>query len=708
MKNKYLFLLIAALFFFFQETQAQMSGTYSIGYGGGDDYQTLYQALQALQTNGVDDAVIFELSTDYNPTPEAYPIYIQPYTGANEINTLTIRPASGTTHIIERDLMTTGSAIFAVIDGSHFILDGSNNGTDSRDLTVSSIGADAETGAIALLESVTAGTNITIKNCILKAGSKEYETTGIYSENFTDVHFENNKIYNARIGVITFGNDVSVINNEIGSDNSGEYLHYGISAQFGSDITISGNTIYNLIDDQDFDAVRAIAANDLTGDVLISNNFIDNLIHTGNNVVQAMGFSDCTPTNMQIINNRISNIASNSFTDNFPAGIAINCPAMTTGMKIMYNSVNIPQNTTHGTGTGDNNTMAGGININGGTGITLKNNIISNTLGERDGAVYITLAAAILVNMDNSPFAENDYNLFYADGNNDVVSMAMNTSGAMDLSQWQTWTGGGANSFEGEPLFTSDDDLNLQACSPAVAHATDIPEVTTDIEANTRDTQYPTMGAYEYEKIQAENINFFGLDKGAIGVAWEVGTGCKSAVFMKQRHVLPEKPAPVNGTTYAADTNFGAGDEIGSSGWYCVFNDNSENFVLISGNVGEYTFMVCEYFGGEGNEIYLTESAMNNPIEGYLVNIDEIKFKIINIHPNPTNGKFIVEIDGQLISNNQITGINIIDITGKEILQVQNISQERFEIDLSGFGKGLYFIKINSKDGVYTEKLILK
>ncbi len=708
MKNKNLFLLIAALFFFVQETQAQMSGTYSIGYEG-DDYQTLYQALQALQTNGVDDAVIFELSTDYNPTSEAYPIYIHPFTGASETNTLTIKPAAGTSHIIERDLMTTGSAIFVVIDGSHFILDGSNNGTDSRDLTVSSTGADAETGAIALFEDVTAGTNIIIKNCILKAGSKEYETTGIYSENFTDVHFENNKIYNARIGIITFGNDVSVINNEIGSDNSGEYLHYGISAQFGSGITISGNTIYNLIDDQDFDAVRAIAANDLTGDVLISNNFIDNLIHTGNNVVQAFGFSDCTPTDMQIINNRISNIASNSFTDNFPAAIAINCPAMTSGMKIMYNSINIPQNTIHGTGTGDNNTMAGGININGGTGITLKNNIISNTLGERDGAVYLTLAAAILVNMDNSPFAENDYNLFYADGNNDMVSMAMNTSGAMDLSQWQTWTGGGANSLNEEPLFTSDEDLHLQACSPAVAHAVDITEVITDIEGNTRDTEYPTMGAYEYEKIQATNVLLDPPVKGVGYLSWTQGTGCKAAIFMKLQNVLPETPTPVNGTTYAADTNFGEGDEIGSSGWFCVYNGYYTEDLLIVGDNGDYTVMVCEYFGDAGDEIYLTETATDNPNVGLLgSNIDKIKSQIINIHPNPTTGKVTVEIGRQAISNNQITEINIIDITGKEILQINNISQQKFEIDLSGFGTGLYFIKVNYEGGVYTEKLILK
>ena len=41
------------------------------------------------------------------------------------------------------------------------------------------------------------------------------------------------------------------------------------------------------------------------------------------------------------------------------------------------------------------------------------------------------------------------------------------------------------------------------------------------------------------------------------------------------------------------------------------------------------------------------------------------------------------------------------------VIQISNISQQQFEIDLSAFGKGLYFIKVNSEEGVYTKKLIL-
>jgi len=711
-------LLFAFLLFFFGKVNAQMSGTYSIGYGADDDYELLNHALQYLNTNGADGAVIFELSADYNPAPEEYPIYIQPFAGASEINTLTIKPAPGTSHVIERDLSSAGSAIFAVIDGSHFILDGSNNGTDSRDLTISSIGTDTQTGAVALYTNVTPGTDITIKNCILKAGAKENVTTGIYSDYFTNVFFENNKIFNARIGIITFGDEVTIINNEIGSDVASEYLHYGISAQYGSDITISGNNIYNLIDNQDFDAIHAIAVNDLTGDVIISNNYIDNLVHTGLKVVQAIAALNCNPDNFEISNNRISNIASDSYSDfsDLFAAIAIFCPEMTSGMKILYNSIYMPENNTYGAGLNGGGTYITGILIESGTGIILKNNIISNQLGMRDGGTGMVIGADVLINAEVSPFVENDNNLFFVEGDYSFTVLAGSSNNPMDLAAWQTWTGGGFNSFFEETLFISNDDLNLQACSPAIAHAVDIVEITTDIEGNTRDTQYPTMGAYEYDKVQASELFqiFPCKETGWVMLNWQYGSGCKSAVFMKEGNYISNPPIPENGMTYTSNEELGLGTEIGTTGWFCVTNDISENAFSETTVVNgvEYTVMVCEYFGREGKEVYLTETSTDNLILVIGDNsgkIEKIPSKNISIYPNPTSGKVTLKIDQETTSNNQISDISISNITGKVIYNKQfSIQTNKIELDLSDYGKGLYFVKIKTNEGIITKKLILQ
>jgi len=679
-----------------------LSGIYNIGQGAGDDYPTLYDALQDIKTNGVDAPVTFQLSADYNPVSETNFLLIEAFTGASETNTLTIKPAPGTSHIIEKN----APFIIGIEDASHIIIDGSNNETDSRDLTLSYISALSQASAIFIHTDVTPGENITIKNCIIKGGTKEFECSGIANDYFTNVTIENNKISRARIGVISFGSNVTIKDNEIGSENSDEYLHFGTSVQFGSEITISGNKIYNLIDNQDFDAIRAIAVNDLTGDIIISNNFIDNLIHTGNNVVQAIGISDCTPSDMRIFNNRISNIASNSFENNYPGGIVINCPAMTGGMYIMHNSINIPENTTYGIG-GTNNTLCGGINIGAGTGISFVNNIISNTLGERTGATFVTFAAAILVNSDVSPFMLNDENLFYAAGNNDFSFMAMNTTGGLSLSEWKTWTGGGVFSIFDEALFSSDDDLNLQACSPAIAHAEYRSYYEFDIENNARDTQYPTMGAYEYLKLQATNLVIALPVKGMGFLHWTQGNGCKAVVFMKQGHVLPEIPAPINGTTYLPNLDFGSGDQIGTSGWFCVFNGFGNGNFSVNGSNGEYTAMVCEYFGDEGNEIYLTEIATQNPYEGHLASgIEDINSKLINIHPNPTTGK--VTIDFSKVQNTEkIQNITVTDISGKIVYINQfKISDNKLQVDLSSFEKGIYIISIQTNKEIFTSKIV--
>jgi len=88
------------------------------------------------------------------------------------------------------------------------------------------------------------------------------------------------------------------------------------------------------------------------------------------------------------------------------------------------------------------------------------------------------------------------------------------------------------------------------------------------------------------------------------------------------------------------------------------------------------------------------------------VNIENISnvYKIaennINLFPNPSNGKFT--INGKNINN-----ITITDINGRIIKSI-NASSNNINIDLSGKQKGIYFIKINSKNNNIVKKIILR
>ena len=84
------------------------------------------------------------------------------------------------------------------------------------------------------------------------------------------------------------------------------------------------------------------------------------------------------------------------------------------------------------------------------------------------------------------------------------------------------------------------------------------------------------------------------------------------------------------------------------------------------------------------------------------VGIHEVPNEIkISVYPNPSYGKFIL--------NSEITKgeIEIYNSMGEKIYISEIISKET-EIDLSGKAKGVYFIKIQTKDQVFAQKVILE
>ncbi|MFZ4401169.1 MAG: T9SS type A sorting domain-containing protein, partial [Bacteroidales bacterium] len=77
------------------------------------------------------------------------------------------------------------------------------------------------------------------------------------------------------------------------------------------------------------------------------------------------------------------------------------------------------------------------------------------------------------------------------------------------------------------------------------------------------------------------------------------------------------------------------------------------------------------------------------------------------IFPNPTSGKITINISG--IKNN--IDLKIINMQGKEIYFskiINNNQSHNQEIDLSSFSKGVYFVKIMSKNFIKVEKMVLQ
>ncbi len=136
---------------------------------------------------------------------------------------------------------------------------------------------------------------------------------------------------------------------------------------------------------------------------------------------------------------------------------------------------------------------------------------------------------------------------------------------------------------------------------------------------------------------------------------------------------------------------------------YRFQTDTILNYEPSGGNCGEDFF----YYGVDGFWCHITavyNSAMLQ--SGYydsafvlqlISGSEDVKQSKSNLFPNPTTGKFIIDI-------RNVKRVFVIDETGK-ILK-ENI--EKTEIDLSNLPKGIYFIKVITGQGELVEKIILE
>lgn len=87
-----------------------------------------------------------------------------------------------------------------------------------------------------------------------------------------------------------------------------------------------------------------------------------------------------------------------------------------------------------------------------------------------------------------------------------------------------------------------------------------------------------------------------------------------------------------------------------------------------------------------------------------MTGLDEREFeKSINIYPNPTSDKFI--IDSEIKSTN--TDVEVLNLVGQIVASYKLNSMKEKSIDLSSHPNGIYFVRIKTSEGIATKKIIL-
>ncbi len=156
---------------------------------------------------------------------------------------------------------------------------------------------------------------------------------------------------------------------------------------------------------------------------------------------------------------------------------------------------------------------------------------------------------------------------------------------------------------------------------------------------------------YQAPTIQASNIVASNISESGLTLSWTSGNGTSRAIFMYEGN--SGTPSPTNNTTYLANSNFGSGDQIGTSGWYCMYNGNG-NTVNITGlnPATTYRVMVCEYNGTSGWEKYLVSTATGNPAntttdfaapttQAYNIQFADISTSATSVYITRGNGQYV-------------------------------------------------------------------
>ncbi|MBK6365017.1 MAG: hypothetical protein IPF52_16610 [Saprospiraceae bacterium] len=318
--------------------------------------------------------IIFEL---LDPTyTEAGAMTIIKHPDASATNTLTIRPATGVTASVTA---TVASGPLLKILGNYVTIDGSNNGSNSRDLTL----ANASTTSPTVVHIGSTGTipitNVTLKNCIVINGVST--STAIVTSD------------GAVLGTAGYFNDITIQNNDIQRAFNGCFNIAVVSPGNGSGLLLTQNTLNTT----DGSAIRrnGLYLQGVSG-ATVSNNTIGNFSNIDGENDHGIWLATGT-SNTTVIGNTVSNLGMTNTTANAPYGIRESSGLAASGNIISGNTIdNIST-------AGTTNNLSGIDNSSSGT-IIERNNVsnINNLNTGTYGAYGINISAGSNVIIRNN------------------------------------------------------------------------------------------------------------------------------------------------------------------------------------------------------------------------------------------------------------------------------------------------------------------
>lgn len=487
------------------------AGTYTVGTAA-SDFPTLTDAVNTYNNSCLNGHVVFNIvKTTYLSTDDVFPITINYNPQASASRTLTIKPNTTVNFLVN-----TTEAMFRLNGAEYVILDGSRNGTNTRDITFDAQNNQGLEAMIWLTSTATKGARFnTIKNLKLYGNGRTGTFANIVSSggnsktdpaehpNNNNI-FENNDLRKSYYGILMNGSGANDLNNIIrrnifsnaaaAASNATGFRCLSVSNQSG--LLIDSNRVFGLFADERIGTdIRPPAGICLEGNIL-------NTTISRNEVYEMRNWMDASEShavygiavlpsnnnnNIRIHNNMIARVLGRGNATNAALnghGIAL---LSGTGHRLWYNSVSQTNNQTT---AGISSALYIGAGISTASAVAeVRNNIFSNRMstGARYG-VYVESPSNLI-------FGNINFNNYFSSG-----SFGFLGGPRANLGAWQLATGQDAASLSADPLFiNSGNNLRLNGNSPMNGLATPIVGITVDIDGQVRNILTPDIGADEFE-----------------------------------------------------------------------------------------------------------------------------------------------------------------------------------------------------------------
>lgn len=464
----------------FGQTQVTLSGASD----GNGNFATIHAAFAAIPANQTDRNITITINANTTSTLTT--------TITNKgWATLTIKPASGTSPTITGSFVGTLLTLNGV---NNVIVDGSNNGTTSRNLTIINTNSTSASSTIIVNGGSTYNT---IKNCVLK-GSGNQSTGAVVVLGSTangSISNSNNTIQNNEITKGINTPFVGILNNGNGAyPNENNLIHGNLIYDIPTAIRINANTLNNTYSNNEITQTTSVSANiygfnlgatNISGEKLLGN-YIHDLFGTN---VYAFNLNGYTSTALTIANN-IINLGGNSTTI---YGIYDGVTTSSMSYNVYYNTILI---------SGDGGGQTACYYKKDHPNTIVKNNNFTNTRTSSIGGVHSVLYFEYQSTPWPSANTEFDYNNFYkGDAKNFCVyGPSGNQTILNSYSEFKALWTQDLNSKNVMPSFKSSSNLHINSwvSSPISGGGTPISGITTDFDGETRDARIPDIGADEF------------------------------------------------------------------------------------------------------------------------------------------------------------------------------------------------------------------